>query len=102
MGLLDSLLQENTTLSSIMGSAVSTVAKPVMRGMHVAQIKKILIGATVFSTVTSVAWYMMVNKPRKEAYKNFYANYDADAEFERMKAGGIFQSQAIIDEKMGE
>ena len=32
-----------------MSSAVSTVAKPVMRGMHVAQIKKILIGATVVS-----------------------------------------------------
>ena len=44
----------------------------------------------------------MVNKPRKEAYKNFYANYDADKEFERMKAGGIFQSQAIIEEKMAE
>ena len=27
----------------------------------------------------------MVNKPRKEAYKNFYATYDADADFERMK-----------------
>ena len=64
---------------------------------------------------------MMVNKPRKEAYKNFYANYDAEAEFQRMKvrseeslllinwdlififqACGIFQSQAIIEEKMAE
>ena len=82
-------------------SAVSTVAKPLMRGMHVAQIKKILIGATLvgsydfwcldsifrlqFSTATSAAWYLGVNKPRKEAYKNFYATYDADADFERMK-----------------
>ena len=38
-----------------------------------------------FSTATSAAWYLMVNKPRKEAYKNFYATYDADADFERMK-----------------
>merc|ERR1712062_865326 len=89
------------TKSSIM-PAVSTVAKPLMRGMHVAQIKKILIGATLFSTATSAAWYLGVNKPRKEAYKNFYATYDADADFERMKACGIFQSQAIIEEKMAE
>ena len=38
-----------------------------------------------FSTATSAAWYLGVNKPRKEAYKNFYATYDADADFERMK-----------------
>ena len=43
-----------------------------------------------------------MNKPRKEAYKNFYANYDADKEFERMKGCGVFQSQAIIEEKMAE
>ena len=55
-----------------------------------------------FSTVTSVAWYLGVNKPRKEAYKNFYATYDADKEFERMKGCGVFQSQAIIEEKMAE
>merc|ERR1719433_2407445 len=76
--------------------------KPVMRGMHVNQIKGILMKATIFSTITSTAWYMLVNKPRKEAYKNFYATYDADADFERMKACGIFQSQAIIEEKMAE
>ena len=52
--------------------------------------------------MTSVAWYLGVNKPRKEAYKNFYANYDADKEFERMKGCGVFQSQAIIEEKMAE
>ncbi len=52
--------------------------------------------------MTSVAWYLGVNKPRKEAYKNFYATYDADKEFERMKGCGVFQSQAIIEEKMAE
>nr|ALS05156.1 cytochrome c oxidase subunit 6C-1-like isoform X1 [Paracalanus parvus] len=83
-------------------SAVAKVAKPVMRGMHVNVIKKNLIVATAFSTVTSVAWYLGVNKPRKEAYKNFYATYDADKEFERMKGCGVFQSQAIIEEKMAE
>ena len=41
---------------------------------------------------------MLVNKPRKENYRNFYATYDADAEFERMKSAGVFQSVAKIEE----
>ena len=66
-------------------AAVAKIAKPNMRGMHVNQIKKILIGATVVATGAAGAWYMLVNKPRKENYRNFYATYDADADFERMK-----------------
>ena len=49
--------------------------------------------------MASVAWYMGVNKPRKENYKNFYANYDADKEFERMKAAGVFNAVAKIEEQ---
>ena len=37
------------------------------------------------ATATSLAWYYGVNKPRKDAYANFYATYDADRDFERMK-----------------
>ena len=47
-----------------MSGAVATIAKPVMRGMHVASIKKNIVLATVVSTVTTGAWYMLVNKPR--------------------------------------
>jgi len=83
-------------------SAVTQLAKPNMRGMHIQQVKKILIGATLFSTATSAAWYLLVNKPRKEAYANFYATYDADKDFERMKGCNVFQSQAIIEEKASE
>ena len=72
------------------------------------------------ATATSLAWYYGVNKPRKDAYANFYATYDADRDFERMKvieklwnclndndifpaqAAGVFQSQAIIEEKLAE
>ena len=38
-----------------------------------------------FSTCTTTAWYMLINKPRIDAYRDFYKTYDADAEFERMK-----------------
>ena len=79
------------------------------------------------ATVASTAWYLGVNKPRKEAYANFYATYDADKDFQRMlvrfslvyprysivshnyyllylfcQGCNVFQSQAIIAEKAAE
>jgi len=83
-------------------SAVAKIAKPVMRGMHVAQIKKNLIIATGVATAATTAWYLLINKPRKDAYRNFYANYDAEADFQRMKALGVLQSQALMEEKAAE
>jgi hypothetical protein len=45
----------------------------------------------VFATGTSLAWYFLVNKRRKDNYAAFYQTYDATADFERMKAAGVFQ-----------
>ena len=39
---------------------------------------------------------MGVNKPRKEAYKNFYATYDADADFERMKVSLALPKRSVL------
>jgi hypothetical protein len=92
-------------------SAVAKIAKPVMRGLHVQQIKGNILKATVFATLAAVGFYFTVNKPRYDrkaglgreafawlmrgglhlgcfridAYKNFYANYDAEKDFQRMK-----------------
>merc|ERR1711874_627605 len=85
-----------------MSSAVAKVAKPMLRGLHVESIKKNIIIATVLSTVTTGAWYFAINKPRIQAYKDFYANYDAEKDFQRMKALGVFQSTAMIAEKAEE
>merc|ERR1739844_170099 len=82
-----------------MPGTVAKVAKPLMRGMHVAQIKKNIAVAALFSTATTLGWYVYVVKARKDNYRDFYAVYDADKDYERMKAAGIFQSQAIIEEK---
>ena len=38
-----------------------------------------------FSSTTTFAWYWFINKARKDNYKDFYATYDADKDFERMK-----------------
>jgi len=70
------------------------------------------------ATVCTGAWYLAVNKPRSrfigfsftdlsvariQAYKSFYADYDAERDFQRMKAiPGLFQSTALIAEKAEE
>ena len=38
-------------------------------------------------TLCSPNQYWYVNKARVENYKNFYKNYDAEADFQRMKVG---------------
>ena len=35
--------------------------------------------------ITTAAWYVAINKARVDNYKNFYKNYDAEADFQRMK-----------------
>jgi len=68
-----------------MSGAVSKVGKPMMRGMHVAQIKKNIGLAAVFASVTTFGWYWFINKARKDNYRNFYATYDPEKDFQRMK-----------------
>jgi len=85
-----------------MSGAVTKLAKPVMRGNHLREIKKSVILATVTATATSVAWYFLVNKARRDNYANFYKNYDAEADFQRMKAAGVFQSVKLIEEAAAE
>jgi len=62
-----------------------------------------IVVATAVATVCTGAWYLAVNKPRIQAYKSFYADYDAERDFQRMKAiPGLFQSTALIAEKAEE
>ena len=51
--------------------------------------------ATVISFVASAGWYFAVNKPRRDNYAAFYKNYDAEADFQRMKEAGVFQSVQV-------
>ena len=51
--------------------------------------------ATAISFVASVGWYYAVNKPRRDNYAAFYKTYDAEADFQRMKAAGVFQSVQV-------
>ena len=74
-------------------SAVAKIARPaLMKGLHVQQVKKNIVVSTVVASVATAAFYFSVYKWRKDAYAEFYKNYDAEKDFQRMKAAGIFQS----------
>lgn len=55
--------------------AVSTVSKPVMRGLLNAQIKKNLIISLVLAGISAVAVKQLVGNERKRKYAEFY-RYD--------------------------
>ncbi|CAG4938954.1 unnamed protein product [Colias eurytheme] len=73
-------------------SAVSTVAKPQMRGLLNTAIKRNLIISLVLAGVSAVAFKQLVGNERKRKYAEFYRTYDAEKEFEEMRAKGLFQS----------
>ncbi|XP_063388243.1 cytochrome c oxidase subunit 6C [Cydia fagiglandana] len=72
--------------------AVSTVSKPVMRGLLNASIKRNLIISLALAAVSGIAFKQLVGTERKRKYAEFYRNYDAEKEFEEMKKKGLFQS----------
>ena len=74
-----------------MSGAVAKAGKPLMRGYLNKQIQKNLIAAFSFATVNASLWWYFVCEKRKENYRNFYATYDPDKDFERMKKAGIFK-----------
>ena len=105
-----------------MDKAVSKVARPAqLRHFVASRVKKDLVGAFLFASLSTFSYYWFFFRERRNAYKNFYANYDAgkfkrraldtnksmseihaciipDKEYEHMKKTGIFQSSAAQDE----
>ena len=72
-------------------SAVAKLPKPVMRKYLNSSIKRNIFGAFAFATVNTVLWWYFVCESRKKVYRDFYATYDPDADFERMKKTGVFK-----------
>ncbi|XP_066954210.1 cytochrome c oxidase subunit 6C-1-like [Macrobrachium rosenbergii] len=66
--------------------------KPVMRGLLGQQIKRNLIISGVLCIITVSGYKFGIQNPRKQRYADFYKDYDAEKEFERMKNLGLFQS----------
>ena len=78
--------------------AVAQIPRPPqMRNFIASTLKRHMVIAFVFSCATTSAYYFAVFKPRKEAYRNFYASYDPDKAYAEMKKTGVFQSTAVIE-----
>ncbi|XP_013147036.1 PREDICTED: cytochrome c oxidase subunit 6C-like [Papilio polytes] len=72
--------------------AVSTIAKPQMRGLLNNVIKRNLIIALTMAGVAGFSFKQLVGNARKRRYAEFYRTYDAEKEFEEMRKKGLFQS----------
>ncbi len=85
-----SLTKVSFSFSAIM-SAAGKLAKPQMRGMLVATIKKTIAEATVLSIITGTIIWWNFGRQRKINYAEFYKNYDAEKDFKRMWKSGVFK-----------
>ena len=74
-----------------MSSAVATLKKPKLRGHLGDSVKWQFLQAFVGGIVCSALYYFTVSKPKLDAIRDFYATYDVDADFERMRRAGVFK-----------
>ncbi|KAG8224004.1 hypothetical protein J437_LFUL001081, partial [Ladona fulva] len=77
-------------------AGVTKLSKPQMRGLLNSQITRNLVGALVCSIGAGLAFKFLVGEPRKKRYIEFYKNYDAEKDFERMRKAGVFQSVTFM------
>ncbi|KAM9813781.1 cytochrome c oxidase subunit 6C [Neosynchiropus ocellatus] len=69
-----------------------SLQKPVMRGLLSRRLRFHLPLAFGLSLFVAVAYKYTVTEPRKQAYADFYKNYDAVKEFNGMREAGVFES----------
>ncbi|XP_076259897.1 cytochrome c oxidase subunit 6C-like [Rhynchophorus ferrugineus] len=74
------------------GGKVSTVAKPNLRNLLQNNVRNNLGLAVVLCIVAATSFKIFRNDVRKEKYANFYKNYNINAEFEKMRQKGLFDS----------
>jgi len=67
-------------------------AAPKLRGLLEKQIGRHLAISIGLSIAVAGAWKVLMNDRRKALYANWYKDYDAQADFERMRNLGLFQS----------
>ena len=74
-----------------MSSAVARLAKPELRGHLMKKTKLHLFLAIAGGMGSTALYHFLVTKPRKDAYRSFYATYDPEKDFERMRRAGVFK-----------
>ncbi|XP_051997266.1 cytochrome c oxidase subunit 6C-1-like [Xyrauchen texanus] len=65
---------------------------PAMRGLLAKRLRFHLPIAFGLSLLAAAAFKYTVTEPRKQAYADYYKQYDAMKEFNAMREAGIFQS----------
>uniref|UniRef100_W5JY68 Cytochrome c oxidase subunit 6C n=1 Tax=Astyanax mexicanus TaxID=7994 RepID=W5JY68_ASTMX len=68
-----------------------SLPKPVMRGLLGKRLRFHLPIAFTLSLLAAVS-FKVITEPRKQAYADFYKNYDAMKEFSAMREAGVFES----------
>ena len=74
-----------------MSSAVGTLKKPKLRGHLGDSVKWQFLQAFVGGICASSLYYFGYSKPKLDKIRDFYATYDVDADFERMRRAGVFK-----------
>jgi len=73
-------------------------AKPQLRGLLASNLKRQVIVAAVLGVGSVIAVKHFVKDARLKRYEEFYKNYDAEKDFERMRRAGVFRSAPAGDE----
>ncbi|KAL0978851.1 hypothetical protein UPYG_G00176570 [Umbra pygmaea] len=69
-----------------------SLAKPAMRGLLGKRLRFHLPIAFGLALLAAGTFKFGVTEPRKQAYADFYKNYDTTKEFNSMREAGIFES----------
>ncbi|XP_058258019.1 cytochrome c oxidase subunit 6C-1 [Hemibagrus wyckioides] len=69
-----------------------SLPKPQMRGLLAKRLRFHLPIAFGLALFAAAAFKFTVTEPRKQAYADFYKQYDAIKEFNSMKEAGVFES----------
>ncbi|KAL6257022.1 hypothetical protein P5V15_011957 [Pogonomyrmex californicus] len=69
-----------------------SLEKPQLRGLHMSQIRKNLVGMLIVSFSAAFAFKVMVVDKRKQRYADFYKTYDAEKQLKIMNDAGLMQS----------
>lgn len=68
------------------------LAKPQLRNLHIAQVKKGLVGALALSLAFTLSLKFFVTDVQERKIENFYKTYDPAKALEVMNNAGLMQS----------
>ncbi|XP_039865608.1 cytochrome c oxidase subunit 6C-1 [Simochromis diagramma] len=69
-----------------------SLPKPMMRGLLAKRLRFHLPIAFTLALTAAIAFKYTVTEPKKQAYADFYKQYDAINEFNAMREAGVFES----------